>query len=221
MMRLLLAFLGLALLTAAAPVRDWSAATRETPAGVFVTGNPAAPLKLIEYGSYTCPHCAAFAAESKAVLRDRMIRSGKVSLEYRHLVRDPADLAAAVLARCAGPKGFVGASEAIFASQPQWIERVVTWQNQHPEIATMPEDQRLRAYAAASGLDATMRGRGLTQRQIDACFADKAGVARIVAMTSDAPADVQYTPFFFLNGQPQPNMSWATLEPILRAKGAR
>ncbi len=50
-------------------------------------------MKLIEYGSYTCPHCAVFAKESEAELKGKMIRSGGLSLEYRHLIRDPADLA--------------------------------------------------------------------------------------------------------------------------------
>ena len=30
----------------------------ETPEGGFVIGNPNAPLKLVEYGSLTCPACA-------------------------------------------------------------------------------------------------------------------------------------------------------------------
>src|SRR3546814_11296312 len=86
-------------------------------------GNPAAPVKLIEYLSYTCPHCAAFSAESAAVLRGRMVKSGKVSLELRNAVRDKLDLAAAALARCAGTQGFFAASDALFARQPDWSPR--------------------------------------------------------------------------------------------------
>ena len=34
-----------------------------TPAGGYRQGNPDAPVKLIEYGSRTCPTCARFAAD--------------------------------------------------------------------------------------------------------------------------------------------------------------
>jgi protein-disulfide isomerase len=81
-----------ALLLAAAPATDWSQVARPTAKDAYVFGNPAAPVKLVEYGSYTCSHCADFANESAPVLKGQMIRSGKVSLEYRHLIRDPADL---------------------------------------------------------------------------------------------------------------------------------
>src|SRR3546814_3861690 len=99
----LLALIGVVMLAgAAAPAPqagDWTRTVTQTAAGSFVMGNPAAPVKLIEYLSYTCPHCAAFSAESAAVLRGRMVKSGKVSLELRNAVRDKLDLAAAALAR--------------------------------------------------------------------------------------------------------------------------
>lgn len=220
-LRLLAVTIGVALLTAAAPVRDWSQTTRRLPTGAHLTGNPAAPLKLVEYGSYTCSHCAEFAEQSRAVLHDRMIRSGKVSFEYRHLIRDRLDLGAAILARCAGPAAFPSASEAIFASQSVWLQRVVDWQGAHPEVAQMSPVEQIRAYVGASGLDAAMRARGLTQAKIDACLADRAEIDRIVKMTADAPKEVQSTPAFFLNGVLQANADWARLEPVLRARGAR
>lgn len=219
--RLLVMFLAAVFLSAAAPVRDWSAETRLLPSGAHLTGNPAAPLKLVEYGSYTCSHCADFAAESRAVLHDRMIKSGKVSVEYRHLIRDRLDLGAAVMARCGGPRRFDADSFAIFGAQPVWIKRVVDWQDAHPEIAQQPPVDQLRALVGAAGLDTMMKARGLSQARIDACLANRAEIDRIVKMTADAPAEVTSTPFFFLNGVAQPPLKWAALEAILRAKGAR
>ena len=102
----------LLLLAAAAAPRDWRATVTRTPTGAHLIGNPAARVKLVEYASYTCGHCGHFAAASAPVLKDRMIRSGSTSLEFRHLIRDGADLAAAVLARCGGPKAFWPTSEA-------------------------------------------------------------------------------------------------------------
>jgi hypothetical protein len=53
-------------------------------------GNPQAR-RLVEYMSYTCPHCAHFEAESALALRNGPIASGKGSFEVRHLLRDPID----------------------------------------------------------------------------------------------------------------------------------
>ena len=36
---------------------DWSTIVAESPEGGFVMGNPNAGVKLIEFGSMTCPHC--------------------------------------------------------------------------------------------------------------------------------------------------------------------
>ncbi|MFX5009123.1 thioredoxin domain-containing protein, partial [Acinetobacter baumannii] len=75
---------------------------RVSPTGTYVIGNPRAPVKIVEYLSFTCPHCAAFARESSAVLRGQMIRSGSVMIEYRPAVRDQADLAVTLLLKCIG-----------------------------------------------------------------------------------------------------------------------
>ncbi len=206
---------------AAAPATDWSQSTRQTPKGAYVIGNPAAPVKLIEYGSYTCSHCADFAKASAPVLKGQMIRSGKVSLEYRHLIRDPADLGAAVLARCAGARGFGAAHALIFATQDTWLPKLGTYQQAHPDIDKQPLIAQARAYADAGGLTAAMRGRGLTLPQINACFANKAEVARITAMTGDAPIEVSGTPAFYLDGILQPMVGWEQLETTLRAKIAQ
>lgn len=208
-------------LLAAAPAMDWSKVARPTAKGAYVLGNPAAPVKLVEYGSYTCSHCAEFAKASAPVLKEQMVKSGKLSLEYRHLIRDPADLGAAILARCAGPRGFATAHAMIFATQDSWLPKLGAYQQAHPDIDQKPLIAQARAYADAGGLTAAMRARGVTLPQINACFANKAEVDRITAMTSDAPIEVNSTPTFYLNATPQPPMGWEQLEPVLRAKIAQ
>ena len=220
-MRWLLALVGLVTLAAAAPVRDWSSVATMTPGGAYLIGNPAAKRKLVEYGSYTCPHCAHFAMESERVLKGQMIRSGSVSLEYHHLVRDSLDLGAAILARCTGPRGFPSASAAVFATQSTWLPQAAAWAPQHPEVAALPPLKQARALTDASGLTALMIKRGLTPRRVDACFADAQAIDVITKMTADAPAAVTYTPSFYLDGEMVPSADWAKLEPILRAKGAK
>lgn len=221
-MRPLLALLTLLLLAAAMPASDWRQAVARTPAGAHVIGNPAARIKLVEYGSYTCPHCAAFATESAPVLRDRLIRGGGVSLEYRHLVRDAVDLAAAVLARCGGPQRFAVTSEAIYAEQPRWLPRAIAFQQASGQrIAMYPRLAQLRAFADGAGLTALAQARGLSAAATDACFADAAEVDRILQLSAAAPASVRSTPSFLLNGRPVADGSWPGVQAALRAAGAR
>lgn len=213
------AFLALMLL-AAAPARDWRETTARTPAGTFVTGNPAARVKLVEYASYTCPHCAAFSAESQAVLEDRMVRDGSVSVEFRHLIRDGLDLGAAVLARCTGPRGFASTTAYIFATQDDWLGRGIQFQQRNAQrISLYPRLGQIRALADGAGLTAAVEARGLSPAAVDACFADGAEVDRILAITAAVPAGVDATPAFFVNGKNIPRVGWAGLEPVLRAAG--
>ena len=220
-MRWFYALLGLVMLTAAAPTRDWSTVSTMQPNGAYLIGKPIAALKLVEYGSYTCPHCAHFATESEPVLKGQMIRHGAVNLEYHQLIRDPMDLGAAILTRCAGAAGFARASATVFATQSTWLPQVAAWAPQHADIASQPPLQQARALTDASGLTTLMIKRGLPKARIDACFADTKAVDRLTKLSADTPTSVEYTPTFFLNGELLANMDWAKLEPILRAKGAK
>lgn len=221
-MRVLLALLSIVLLTAATPKRDWNAVATKTPAGAYVIGNPQARVKLVEYASYTCSHCAAFSGASEAVLRKQMIASGSTSLELRHFIRDKLDLAAAILARCTGPKGFAATTAAIFAAQPTWLQRGIEFQQANgARINLYPTQAQLRANADGAGLTALVKARGLSDAAIGACFADQAEIDRIVAMTNNVPAEVDSTPSFYINGKLVPHADWVKLEPALRAAGAK
>jgi protein-disulfide isomerase len=224
-MRLVLAFL-LPFLVAAAPppartARDWSAVAAKLPSGSFLIGNPAARVKLVEYASYTCPHCAAFSAESEPVLRP-LVRSGRVSWEIRHMVRDSTDLAAAIVARCAGPRGFARTTRRLFAEQQTWLARAMDWGEANgARIATYPVMARLRAQADGAGLSAIGQAEGLSPARLNACFADEGEANRLAAMNAAIPPSVNGTPSFFINGRQVPGASWAALQPALAAAGAK
>ena len=64
-------------------------------------GNPKAKVKLVEYGSLTCPHCRHF-AETGMVPLKAYVKSGKVSFEYRNYILNGIDVAATLVARCGG-----------------------------------------------------------------------------------------------------------------------
>src|SRR3569833_2354772 len=103
-----------------AKARDWTKVVRATPAGGFVMGNPNARVKLVEYGSMTCPHCAHFDEDSVPSLIANYVKSGKVSWEFRNYVRDTIDVSAALIARCGGAKRFFPLTRALFKDQPSW-----------------------------------------------------------------------------------------------------
>ncbi|WP_375403588.1 DsbA family protein [uncultured Sphingomonas sp.] len=226
MFRPFLALAALCLVAAAAPAQrratDWSATARPLPTGGYLVGDPAARVKLIEYASYTCSHCAEFAVASKPVLKGAMIRSGSTSLELRHLIRDAFDLTAVVVARCAGPAGFSRTSDAIFAGQNDWLPRGAAYdQANTARPQGQPMQARLRALADGSGLAAIGRANGVTDARLAACFADRAAIDRMIAASEARPAEVRATPTFFLGGRQTPAADWAQLQPLLRAAGAK
>src|SRR5258707_7247642 len=100
---------------------NWNATVSVTPSGSHLLGNPRAALKLTEYISYTCPHCAHFDREASDPIRMFYVAPGKVSVEVRHLVRDPIDLTVAMLTNCGAPAKFFGTHTAFLRGQANWI----------------------------------------------------------------------------------------------------
>jgi protein-disulfide isomerase len=206
---------------ARAPVaqRDWSQVAVRTPEGGVRIGNPAAPVKLIEYGSITCPHCAAFSNEAGPALHARQVRSGRVSWEYRPYMIFPTDPAAFLLLDCLPPSRFFPAVEQLYATQRTWVGRVQALPAAEMErLRALPPIQMSAGLVRAAGLDAFFRTRGLSQAQVNACLADRAALQRLGAISQHANAlGVQGTPTFLINGRQAGAQDWARLEPMLTA----
>lgn len=201
-------------------VKDWTTVTAMAPSGGFVMGNPTAKVRLVEYASFTCPHCAHFSDTGMAALRAGYIRPGKVSLEVRTAVRDRVDLAAALLARCGGPSRFFATSELLFASQGQWLPKAMEFEGrQGAQLTGQPRAARLGAIARGAGLDALLRPRGIAPARIDACLASPSETKRVTAMTDEAwnVRRISGTPFFLVNGAATEARDWPSLEAALRA----
>lgn len=225
MIRSLLLVLGLVLLPAvarAAPPKDWSRTVTATPEGAYVIGNPAAKTRLIEYVSYTCPHCAHFVAEATGPLKSGWVSRGALVVEVRNLVRDRYDLAAALLARCGGAARFPGNHEAIFTAFPQWIEKVQTYE---AAPSTVPSDAgpdaALIDIADKTGLFALMGKRGVTPAQGRACLVNAKAREAVMAMRKRALEQdgITGTPGFLINGSRVEAHDWAALRPLLPAPG--
>jgi len=215
-----------ATLIAAAPgaARDWRTSASAVPAtGAIVVGNPAAPVKLVEYLSFTCSHCADFYAESKATLHDALVRQGKVQVETRAAVRDPFDLAAWSVAKCGGPARFPALAGTIFAAQSDWTAKAEAYARANMvALKAMSQVQQIRAIADNSGLSAIGARAGVTPVALTRCLADQSQRRQLVAMTTAAFAKIPGTPGFEVNGTLADGVSsWSGLAPKLAAAGAK
>ncbi|WP_162888151.1 thioredoxin domain-containing protein [Sphingomonas mesophila] len=202
---------------------DWTQTVSLTPEGGYRLGNPDAPVKLVEFGSMTCPHCAEFEEAAMETITNTYVKSGRVSFEFRNFVRDGLDLTASVIARCGGPTSFFGLTGQLFAGQKDMFARVQQAdQAQLAAIEALPPAQKLPRFAELAGLKQWATMRGLPSAKLDQCLADQASVDRLVAMQSDATSTFQInaTPSFLLNGElvqfEGSEPIWAQLEAKLR-----
>lgn len=202
---------------------NWSETVTATKAGGFQMGNPDAPLKLIEYASFTCPHCREFAETTDAGLRAK-VDTGKVSFEFRNLIRDPLDLTAAILARCGGTEPFFPLSRQLFGNQDSMFKTVqAAGDAAYKTAMQLPRDKSLIRLAEISGLIEFVKARGIAEPQARTCLANVAEADKLAA-ESDTGAQqykVEGTPTIILNEQKLDNAnSWPTLEAALKAAGA-
>jgi len=199
---------------------DWSEIATMTDRGSYLLGNPNAPVKLVEYASITCPHCAEFAENAATPLRERYVRSGQVSWEYRPYMIFPTDPGVFLLLHCLGPQPFFHVSEQLYADQANWVGRAQPiLQAQQQQFEAMPPLQRAAALVRAAGLDQFFRQRGLPEARMNACLADNAALDQLQQITTRGTNEdsVSGTPTFILNGENIGTVSWADLEGRLRA----
>ncbi|WP_422059799.1 thioredoxin domain-containing protein [Sphingopyxis sp.] len=211
----------LALVAAAAPAKPlWSANIATSAIGAHIVGNPDAKVKMVEYFSYTCSHCAEFSKLGDGPLKLQYIDKGLVLFEYRNLVRDPVDMTAALLARCGTVNNFAGNHRAIFAAQPVWLDKVVKASTaQKTSWYEGTTGQRARKIAADTGLLALMQKRGYTVAALHACLDSEVAQAEITGMTNIAirADDVHGTPAFFINGREAGVTAWPAVKTKLDA----
>ncbi len=203
-----------------APNGDWTQTVTETAEGGFRMGNPAAPVKLVEYGSLSCSHCAEFEAEGVPELKNVYVKSGQVSWEFRPYLLFPTDPGVSLLLECQSETAFFPLLEQLYADQEGWMGRIQTLpRDQLEAIQSMPPAQAAAAIVRGAGLDEFFRQRGMPASRIQSCLADPAVLDQVAAITKRGNDEgVNGTPSFFINGKVVPNAaSWAALEPELRA----
>ena len=201
---------------------DWTATVTRTPQGTHVLGNPAAKVRLTEFVSYTCSHCAQYHEAADGALRANFVAPGKAAVEVRHFVRDPVDLTVALLTNCGTPAKFFANHSAFMRGQTKWIGPL-----SNPSAAQAARwssgtfAQRTKVIAKDFGFYPIMARRGYTVQQVDKCLADQALADRLAADTDLALRTLRVTgtPSFAIDGAVLAGThNWELLRPQLDAR---
>ena len=110
---------GLALLLLAVPAALGQHPGQAETADDHALGDPDAPLLVVEYASFACPHCAHFQEAVWPMVKEEFVDTGRVRWIFRPMLTNPVQLAAAstILAECAPEDRFFDAVDLLFAEQ--------------------------------------------------------------------------------------------------------
>jgi protein-disulfide isomerase len=204
--------------------QSWTEVIEKTPEGGYRMGNPEAPIKLIEFASLTCPHCARFSEEGDEELRDTFVASGRVSWEFRNFVLNEIDMTMALLVRCGSPESFFALTGQTFANQEALIE---AWdsasQVQRNRVVSLPPNQRFQYIAKLMGLQDFYGARGIAADQAAACLTDVKAAEALANATSEQGQkyDISGTPGFVINSTTLEAHTWPEVKARLETLGAR
>ncbi len=203
---------------------DWVSTVVKTEEGGYQMGNPAATVKLIEYGAFSCSHCGKFAKDSSEGLK-AMVAKGTVSYEFRPFLINPQDVPAALLAACNGPAPYHAIAEGLFADQANWNGANIANLSQADQqaLSTMTPIQANQLVAEKLGLIAFVGQRGVGPEKAKACLSDQAAIDALGAVTTNGSKqfEITGTPTFIINGSVVRDANtWEALEPQLKAAGA-
>ena len=172
-------------LIAVAGVLLLSACSRGSATSVddMTMGDPKAPVKMVEYASASCTHCATFSNTVLPAFRAKYIDTGKVHYTLKEFLTPPNELAAAgfLTARCAGKDKYFSVLDAIFRSQQ--------------EIFQTGDMRGVLLRVAQSA--------GLTESQFNTCINDETALKALNARVERAIKQdkITGTPAFFINGK--------------------
>ncbi len=164
-----------------------------------VLGKADAPNILIDYASFTCPHCANFYIAVMPSLRPEWIDTGRLRLIHRHFPSDLVATRASQLAECAGPDKFFARVELLFRRQVDWLS------------VGNPEVEMVKALA----------DQGVPPQEAQACFVNDRLLDKVIAdVQSGQTLGVTFTPTLFINEENYANPGGAeAISAILRQVG--
>lgn len=163
--------------------RGGSTGTAATVTADGRTLGPAdAPVTIVEYSDYSCPHCRDFNEQTLVPLEDSYIADGDVRVEVQPIAfLGNSSLVAANAALCAQAQGeFWPYHNRLFQALGEFGN-------------TAYETGRLKEYAAEIGLN---------QEQFSQCVDGNTYVDRVRELTNEAQSrGVRATPTLFINGE--------------------
>jgi len=200
--------------------KTWQETVTVTPEGGYLMGNPDAPVKLLEYGSLSCPHCAKFAQDGFPTLANDYVSSGKLSLEFRSFAIHPQDIPLTMLAQCGGPDTFFPLTEEVYRNFDAVIERTMQGADAANKLGNLPDNQRFIALAETLGFTDFFAARGLSKDQQKTCLADAAKASQL-AKYSEAYAQqgIESTPTLMINGTKVAGATWEEVKAALAKAG--
>lgn len=204
--------------------QSWGETFSQTEAGGYLMGNPEAPIRLVEYGALSCSHCAEFAEQSLAELRDDYVSSGRVSYELRFFPLNAYDVPATLLATCSSPQTTIPLAEQFWAEQATFFENAQsTSEGDFTAANELPPERRFGRLAELFGMVDFATARGISRDQAMSCLADTAKAEQIVQRANEQGEeyDITGTPTFLINGQKEALGTWNEVENRLQALGAR
>ncbi|OYU71099.1 MAG: disulfide bond formation protein DsbA [Alphaproteobacteria bacterium PA2] len=146
-------------------------------------GDANAKVKMVEYASASCTHCAAFNNDVFPAFKAKYIDTGKVHYTFKEFLTPPVEVAAAgfLTARCAGKDKYFSVVDAIFRAQQEMFQT---------------GDMRgvLLRVAQSSGM---------TEAQFNACITDEASLKALNERVEKAIKvdKISGTPTFIINGK--------------------
>jgi protein-disulfide isomerase len=177
------------------------AATAQSNVEEMTLGDPDAPVTVVEYASFTCPHCRNFHETSFERLKTDYVDTGKVRFVYREVYFDRFGLWAGMVARCGGPERYFGLVDLLYEKQDEWARG-----GEPVEIA-----DNLRRIG---------RSAGIGDEQLNACLEDGDMAQALVAdFQRNAEADgIDSTPSFVINGEKVTNRPYEDLAAMIDAQ---
>jgi len=146
-------------------------------------GDPAAKVKVLEYASASCAHCARFNNEVFPAFKAKYIDTGKVRYTLKEFLTPPNEVAAAgfLLARCAGKDKYFTVLDSIY-------------KNQNEMFQTGDFRGVLLRIAQSTGM---------TEEQFNKCITDEAALKALDArVEKHVRVDkIDSTPTFVINGK--------------------
>jgi protein-disulfide isomerase len=176
---LLVAAVGASLALAACSKGGGAAASAED----MTLGDAKAPVKMVEYASVTCSHCARFNNDVFPAFKAKYIDTGKVHYTFKEFLTPPEPVAAAgfLIARCAGKDKYFNVVDAMFHSQ----------------------EEMFRSGDFKGSLLRVAQSAGMTEEQFNACVQDEKAAQALNARVEKAITQdkIAATPTFFFNGK--------------------